>query len=213
MALFQKQPSYNESRPIYSVGLNKTLIIVGLGNIGSEYDKTRHNIGFAAVDALVKAKDELSEWQDKKNFKAHFSIGQFGDTRIIVIKPTTLMNLSGEAVEALANFYKISASQILVVHDELDINFGQIRTRVGGSSAGHNGVQSVIEHIGDKFSRLRIGIGPKTPESIDSVDFVLAKFNKDQTDKIEDLKKETTAMMIEYIYSGTINQETRSFLI
>ncbi len=213
MALFQRKPSFNESKPIFSIGLNKTLIIVGLGNIGKEFDGTRHNIGFEAVDALVESREELSGWHDKKNFKSHFIMGQFADTRVIVIKPTTLMNLSGEAVESVCNFYKIAPSSVLVVHDELDINFGQIRTKTGGSSAGHNGVSSVMDHIGENFSRLRIGISPKIPEKIDSADFVLAKFKKNETDKIEELKKETTAIMIEFIFSGKINQETRSFLI
>ena len=213
MALFQRKPSFSESNPIFSMGLNKTAIIVGLGNIGKEYDKTRHNIGFEAVDAFVASREELTEWQDKKNFKAHFCLGQFGDTRVIVVKPTTLMNLSGEAVEAVANFYKIAPKQILVIHDELDIKFGQIRTKLGGTSAGHNGVQSVIDHIGEDFNRLRIGIGPKSPAQIDSADFVLAKFKKSELAQIEDMKKETTAIIMEFIYSGAINTETRTFLI
>lgn len=213
MGLFQRQPSFNESKPIFSIGLNKTLVIVGLGNIGKEYDKTRHNIGFEVVDALVETREEFGGWQDKKDFKAHFTSGQFSDTRIVVVKPTTLMNLSGEAVAAVANFYKLPSSQIMVVADELDIKFGQIRTQVGGSSAGHNGVQSVIDRVGDNFARLRIGIGPKTPAQIDSSDFVLAKFNKSELEKMDDLRKEAVAVLIEFIFSGQTNKETRSFLI
>lgn len=213
MGLFQKQPSYTDVQQLFSMGQNKTLMIVGLGNIGKEYEGTRHNIGFEAVDALAKTKEELSEWQDKKNFKAYFGIGQFGDTRVIVVKPTTLMNLSGQAVDAVANFYKIAPSQTLVIHDELDINFGQIRTRAGGSSAGHNGVQSIIDTIGDNFNRIRIGVGPKVPEKIDAADFVLGKFSSLESKHLDDLNKEVVSIMIEYIYSGEINQETRSFLV
>jgi PTH1 family peptidyl-tRNA hydrolase len=213
MALFQRRPSFNEETPLFSMGLSKTVLIAGLGNVGDKYINTRHNIGFEVVDALVAAREELGDWQDKKNFKAHVSIGQFADTRVVVIKPTTLMNLSGGAVEAAANFYKIAPSSTLVVHDELDINFGQIRTRTAGSSAGHNGVADIITKIGEGFSRLRIGIGPKHPGQIDSADFVLGKFSKDEMSKIPDLKKETTAILIEYIFSGQINQETRTFLI
>jgi PTH1 family peptidyl-tRNA hydrolase len=213
MALFQKQPIVSDTQTLFSVGLNKNVLIIGLGNIGKEYDQTRHNIGFEAVDALVSARDELSNWQDKKNFKAHFSIGQFADTRVIVIKPTTLMNLSGEAVEAVAHFYKISPIQMLVVHDELDLNFGQIRTSIDGSSAGHNGIQSIIDHIGENFNRLRIGIGPKTPAKIDSADFVLGNFKKVELEVLGDLKKEVAAIMIEFIFNGEINKETRSFLV
>lgn len=213
MALFQRRPSFNEETPIFSMGLSKTILIIGLGNVGTKYDKTRHNIGFEAVDALVSTREELGDWQEKKNLKSHICIGQFADTRVVVVKPTTLMNLSGNAVEAVANFYKVAPSSTLVVHDELDINFGQIRTRSGGSSAGHNGVSSIIDKIGENFARLRIGIGPKTPEQIDSADFVLAKFSKAELAKIPELKKETTAILIEYIFSGQINQETRTFLI
>jgi len=213
MALFQKQPTSTDKQALFSIGLTKTVLIVGLGNIGSEYYKTRHNIGFEVIDALVSSRMELSDWQDKKNFKAHFSLGQFGETRAIVIKPTTLMNLSGDAVQAVSNFYKIAPSQVLVVHDELDIEFGQIRTRVGGASAGHNGVQSIIDQIGENFSRVRIGIGPKKPAKMDSADFVLAKFSKSQQELIGDLKKEVVSLLMEYMYSTQINNETRSFLI
>ena len=213
MALFQKQPSFNDSQTLYSIGLNRTLLIVGLGNIGKEFNDTRHNIGFEAVDALVKSRDEFNGWQDKKNLKSHLSLGQFADTRIIVIKPTTLMNLSGDAVEAVANFYKVSPSQMLIVHDELDVNFGQIRSRHGGGSAGHNGIKSIIDKLGDNFSRIRIGIGPKSPEQMDSADFVLAKFKKSEIDKLNELKKEVVAIMIEFIFSSEVNQETRTFLI
>ncbi|HUC78791.1 MAG TPA: aminoacyl-tRNA hydrolase [Candidatus Saccharimonadales bacterium] len=213
MALFQKQPSSTEKASLFSIGLTKTFLIVGLGNIGKEYDQTRHNIGFEVVDALVKSRSELADWQDKKNFKAHFSLGQFAETRIIVIKPTTLMNLSGSAVEAVANFYKIAPSNILVIHDELDINFGQIRTRIGGTSAGHNGVQSIIDKLGEDFARIRIGIGPKKPEKMDSSDFVLAKFKKAELEMIGDLKNESVSILTEFISNGELNQETRTFLI
>jgi PTH1 family peptidyl-tRNA hydrolase len=213
MGLFQRQQPITEKASLFSIGLNKSLLIVGLGNIGKEYDDTKHNVGFKIVDNLVSSREELGKWQDKKNLKSHFTMGQFGDTRIIVIKPTTLMNLSGEAVQAVSNFYKIAPSQILVVHDELDIKFGQIRTGIEGSSAGHNGVQSIIEQIGANFNRLRIGIGPKKPAQIDSADFVLSKFNKDQMGNMDELVKEATSMIIEFIFSGEINKETRTFLV
>lgn len=122
------------------------------------------------------------------------------------------MNLSGEAVEAVSHFYKIPLEQIIVVHDELDIDFGQIRLRRGGSSAGHNGIKSVTKYIGETYGRVRIGVGPKTPEQIDSADFVLGKFNKEQAEHIPKLKKEVNAILSELAYGSPLTPETRTFL-
>ena len=124
------------------------------------------------------------------------------------------MNLSGEAVQAVANFYKIAGDKVTVIHDELDIPFGQIRTRMGGSAAGHNGIKSVTQHLGENYGRVRIGIGPKDPPQIDSADFVLARFSKDQEAEMPNLIKEATAILSEYIYGGNeLMAETRSFLL
>src|SRR5206468_6918337 len=108
------------------------------------------------------------DWIDKKSLKCLMSGGRLGETRVIAMKPATFMNLSGEAVQAVANFYKINPNNIVVIHDELDIDFGQIRLRVGGASAGHNGIKSVTQHIGEAYGRIRIGIGPKKPARIRS---------------------------------------------
>lgn len=212
MAFFQKKPQLGESHSYYTLGLNKTVLIVGLGNIGKEYDGTRHNVGFAAVDRFVKDSD-FPGWIDKKDLKCHFTSHQLGDTKVIVIKPTTLMNLSGEAVQAVIHFYKINPESVIVVHDELDVPFGQIRTRVGGSSAGHNGIKSVTQHIGEQYGRVRIGIGPKLHEKQDSADFVLAQFSKEQAEQMTNLTKEATAILSEYAYSGSLPHETRRFIV
>lgn len=211
MALFQKRPQ-TTSPPIYSLGLNRTIIIAGLGNPGREYDGTRHNIGFACVDALAD-KQEFDPWIEKKDLKCLYTSKLLGNTRTILIKPTTFMNLSGDAVLAVANFYKVGAQQVLAIHDELDIPFGQIRTRMGGSSAGHNGIKSLTERIGESYGRIRIGIGPKEPEQIDSADFVLAKFNPAQEVELPALTKEVLAILTEYIYGANLASETRSFLV
>lgn len=213
MALFQNRPQASDSHNYFTVGLNKTVLLVGLGNLGSEYDLTRHNIGFEVLDAFVAKQSEMQGWVNKKDMKCHLSQGQFGDTRVYVIKPTTYMNLSGEAVQAVVNFYKIAPDFITVIHDELDINFGQIRLRVGGGSAGHNGVKSVTQHISEQYGRVRIGIGPKTPEQMDSADFVLQKFSTDEQSELPNLVKECSAILTEYIYSGqALTTETRSFI-
>jgi PTH1 family peptidyl-tRNA hydrolase len=212
MSLFTNRPQSSDPVNYVTLGLNKTLLIVGLGNIGKEYDNTRHNIGFAVVDEFVR-KNDLGGWTEKKDLKCHLASGQLGETRVMVVKPATLMNLSGEAVLAVAQFYKIPPQSIVVVQDELDIDFGQIRTRIGGSSAGHNGIKSVSKLLGDEnYGRIRIGIGPKHPVQMDSADFVLQKFSDKEQKETPALLKEATAILSEYIYGGQLATETRSFL-
>jgi PTH1 family peptidyl-tRNA hydrolase len=213
MALFQRRPQTTNPLSYTTVGLNKNLLIVGLGNPGKEYDGTRHNIGFACLDAFVDKSPDMGPWIDKKDLKCHMATGQMGETRVIAIKPTTFMNLSGEAVQAVSHFYKIHPDQTIVVHDELDIDFGQIRIRKGGSAAGHNGIKSVSQHISEDYGRVRIGIGPKTPEQIDSADFVLKKFSKEEQSHMSELTREVNAILSELIYGAQLLPETRSFLI
>lgn len=187
-------------------------MIVGLGNPGKQYDGTRHNIGFACVEALIKTAD-FSPWIEKKDFKCLQSDAMLGDTKVIVVKPTTFMNLSGDAVQAVANFYKIPANKIVVVHDELDIPFGQIRVRTGGSSAGHNGLKSIIQHIGEEFGRVRIGIGPKDPPQIDGADFVLGRFSTEEKGHMPELLREVNAILSECAFGTELFNDTRNFII
>lgn len=212
MALFQKRPQIGDSIQLYTLGQNKTVLIVGLGNIGKEYENTRHNVGFAAVDRFA-ADHDFSPWIEKKDLKCQLANAQLGETKVIVIKPTTFMNLSGEAVQAVVNFYKIDPASVVVVHDELDIPFGQIRTRVGGGAAGHNGIKSVTQHIGEQYGRVRIGIGPKLHERQDSADFVLARFSQEQEAQMKNLTREASAILSEYAYGGQLTAETRSFIV
>ncbi|HMH31213.1 MAG TPA: aminoacyl-tRNA hydrolase [Methylomirabilota bacterium] len=193
--------------------MNKTVLLVGLGNPGAEYDLTRHNVGFLCLDAFVDKTDSMEAWQAKKSLKVLMSTGKVGDTRVIAIKPTTFMNLSGEAVQAVANFYKIHPDSTAVIHDELDIDFGQIRMRKGGSSAGHNGIKSVTQHIGENYGRIRIGVGPKMPARIKSEDFVLQKFSKEQQEQLPNLIQEMNAILSEYLYGVELPHETRNFLV
>jgi len=213
MGLFQNRPQTGETVHYYTLGQNKTTLVVGLGNLGPEYDHTRHNIGFACLDAFAKAND-FDRWLAKKDLKCHLTSATLGETRVILIKPTTFMNLSGEAVQAVMQFYKIDPHKVIIVHDELDIPFGQIRLRVGGGSAGHNGLKSIIQHVGGDFARVRIGIGPKEPEHIDTADFVLQKFPQAQQKHHHELTREVNAILSEYIYGdGQLPTETRNFLI
>lgn len=212
MALFQKKPLAGTAAPLYTLGLSKTILLVGLGNPGKDYAGTRHNIGFRCIDAFINA-NGFSPWITKKDLKCQISQGSLGSARVIAIKPATFMNLSGEAVQAVQQFYKVPGEQIVVVHDELDIPFGQIRTRIGGGSAGHNGIKSLLAHIDDQFGRVRIGIHNKLANTMDSADFVLQKFTKIEEDQIASLTKEVNSILSEYIFGDRLPAETRTFLI
>ena len=197
MGLFdRKRTNYHESQPLYTIGNSQTLLVVGLGNIGKEHALNRHNAGFMALDRYKQTHD-FSEWIEKRDLKCYIATGNIGSTRVLLVKPTTMMNLSGEAVQAVQNFYKITDIETLVVYDELDVDFGTIRSRTGGGSAGHNGLKSLLLHAGTDFGRIRIGIGPKEPKQIDSADFVLQNFSEPQHEKLPKILKEVCALIDE----------------
>lgn len=209
MGLFVRKQHSTSEVPAYSIGLSKTVLIVGLGNPGKDYDKTRHNIGFMCLDYFAEQND-FPAWTTKKDLKATIAIHNLGESRIILCKPTTFMNNSGQAVRAVQDFYKIDPSSTVVVHDEIDIPFGQIRSRQGGGSAGHNGVKSVIEHGSDNSGRIRIGIRNDIADKADSADFVLGKFTQDEQAKLGTISKEVTSMLTEYIFGNSLATETRT---
>jgi len=211
MALFQRRPDIGHNITFTTYGMNKTLLIVGLGNIGDEYVGTRHNVGFMCVDEFA-SKNDFGPWVNKTDMKCLLTQATIGETRVILCKPTTFMNLSGEAVQVVAHFYKIELQHVIAVHDELDIDFGQVRMRSGGSSAGHNGVKSLTKHLTEGYGRIRVGIGPKTPDQIDSADFVLQKFNSKEVENLPKLKKEVAAILSELAYGSPLSPETRTFL-
>jgi PTH1 family peptidyl-tRNA hydrolase len=211
MGLFQRRENTGDSKVLYTLGLNKTVLVVGLGNMGAEYQKTRHNAGFMAVEAFAMA-HSFGDWTNKKDLKCIVASGNIGDTRVILCKPTTMMNLSGESVQAIMQFYKLSLGDIVAVYDELEVDFGRIRCRVGGGSAGHNGVKSLIKHLGEDFGRVRVGIGPKSPPQIDSADFVLQNFTDEEQKQLELMKREVTAVLTEYVSTGELPHDTRSFI-
>ncbi|MER2607201.1 MAG: aminoacyl-tRNA hydrolase, partial [Siculibacillus sp.] len=132
------------------------LLFVGLGNPGAEYARNRHNIGFMAVDALVRRRS-FSPWRAK--FHGEICEGTIGDEKIVALKPQTYMNDSGRAVVACMSFYKIEPKDVVVFHDELDLPPAKIRVKIGGGHAGHNGLRSIQAHIGPDFRRVRLGIG------------------------------------------------------
>ena len=154
-------------------------IIIGLGNPGKKYLGTRHNVGFEFLDKLKKELD-FPEFEFNKKFNAEISTKK----ETALVKPQTFMNLSGEAVRSILDFYKLSPEDILVIHDDKDIALGEYRLADDSSSAGHNGVQNIIENLGtQKFKRIRIGVGIET--NLPSDVFVLQKFSEEELEKVE----------------------------
>lgn len=159
------------------------ILIVGLGNPGRAHAFNRHNVGFMAVDKLaLRAGIELRRVQSK----AIVGSGRLADRPVILAKPQTFMNLSGEAVGALAGYYRIPPAAILVVYDELDIPFGVIRLREKGGAGGHNGMRSLIQHLGNDFPRLRLGIG-RPPGRMDAAAYVLQDFGRDELPLVSEM--------------------------
>jgi|TARA_B110000967_G_C18850863_1_gene544540 PTH1 family peptidyl-tRNA hydrolase len=188
------------------------LLFVGLGNPTPNSENNRHNIGFKMIDAINK-KFGLSK--QKPKFKGLLTTGNINDKKVYAIKPLTFMNNSGICIRELIEYFKMSAEDVIVFHDDLDIDFGKIKTKFGGSSAGHNGIESIDKFIGKEYSRVRIGIGkPKIPKAKDAVaDHVLKDF--DDEEKIE-LEKITTnivnslSILIDKkldLFSSTINNK------
>ncbi len=213
MAWLQRRPQVSLPVNYFTVGQNTNIIIVGLGNPEPKYRLTRHNIGFECIDHFVESYEEMSGWVGKIDLKCLVSSGRIGDSQVIAIKPTTYMNLSGEAVSLVINYYKAVTEHVVVIHDDLDVEFGNIRTRYGGGSAGHNGVKSISSKIGEEYGRMRIGIGPKKPAQIDSADFVLQKFSEDERKQMDNLKRESSAILSEFIYAKSLMSDTRTFIV
>lgn len=170
---------------------SKIIAIIGLGNIGQEYENSRHNAGFLAVDSLQQAWN-FPAWKEEKKFKALMSEGKYKDFQIMLIKPTTYMNLSGEAVSAVTSFYKITPENTWILYDDLDLPLGKIRLRTDGSAGTHNGMKSVLQHLPiTTFPRIRIGIESRgiqpfnLPEQMDTSDFVLVKFTAKEQPEIQ----------------------------
>jgi PTH1 family peptidyl-tRNA hydrolase len=161
------------------------ILIVGLGNIGKEYEKTRHNFGFLAVDQLAK-KQGFSAWKKEPKFFGEIATGQIRTDKVILIKPSTYMNVSGKSVQAVAHFYKITAKNIWIWHDDVDLPFGTIRIKQKGQSGGHNGLKSIISSVGtEEFSRLKFGIKNDLLEKMPTEKFVLGNFSIEELSQLE----------------------------
>lgn len=175
------------------------IVIAGLGNPGARYENTRHNLGFWVVDRLAQ-RHGLSVTKSK--FNALFGQGRVAGQAVILVKPQTFMNLSGEAIQPLAAFYHVPPAQVLVVCDEFALLFGQLRIKPRGSDGGHNGLKSVIARLGTQdFPRLRIGIGP-VPPMFDPADFVLSNFAKADQDGVRDMVDRAADAVESFVKDG-----------
>ena len=175
--LFKKIEKKEDTSPV-------SFIIAGLGNPGREYECTRHNVGFLAVDHIAAA---YGARIDRAKFHALVGEGRIGDKRVLFMKPETYMNNSGVAISEAASFYKIPAENIIVLHDEISFEPGIIRIRRKGSAGGHNGLKSIIAHLASEdFPRVKIGVGKKPTPEYDLADWVLGKLTKDGSDAIEE---------------------------
>jgi len=163
------------------------MLLVGLGNPGSKYDGNRHNVGFEIINAIAEANSAGS-------FKKMMSLVEVSSffmekTKIIVAKPQTFMNLSGQAVRFLMDFYKISSENIYVFHDDIDLDFGRVKIKKGGGTGGHNGLKSIDSLLGKDYWRVRIGVGRPREKSMVS-SYVLSDFTKDEKDILQDISRE-----------------------
>ena len=185
------------------------LLFVGLGNPTPDSENNRHNVGFKIIDSINK-KFGLSK--QKPKFKGLLTTGHIANKKIYAIKPLTFMNNSGICIRELIEYFKIEVEDIIVFHDDLDVEFGKIKAKFGGSSAGHNGIASIDKFIGKDYSRVRIGIG-KPKNNIEIADFVLQNFDEDEAISIEKISKDITdsiSILVEKkldLFSSTVNNK------
>ena len=185
------------------------LLFVGLGNPTPDSENNRHNVGFKIIDTINK---KFSLSKQKPKFKGLLTTGNIGDEKVYAIKPLTFMNNSGICIRELIEYFKIDAQDVIVFHDDLDVEIGKIKAKFGGSSAGHNGIASIDKFIGKDYSRVRIGIG-KPKEKMDVSDYVLQNFDEDESlgiEKISNHITESISILVEKkldLFSSTVNNK------
>lgn len=170
-------------------------LIVGLGNPGKEYENTRHNIGFIFIDSFAEKNKIVI---DKEKFNGLYAQTTINDQKVILLKPLSYMNLSGEVVRKYVDYFKIDIDDILIINDDLDMEFGKIRLRPDGSSGGHNGLKNISQNLNtEKFKRLKIGISNN--KEIDTKDYVLGKFSKEEKKYLDDIKDTVCNLLSDYL--------------
>jgi PTH1 family peptidyl-tRNA hydrolase len=199
--LFKKIEKTADTTPV-------SFIIAGLGNPGAQYDKTRHNVGFVAIDYIA---EKLGVRIDRAKFHALVAEAKIGNTRVLLMKPETYMNNSGVAIGEAAAFYKISPDHVIVLHDEISFEPGIIRIRRKGSAGGHNGLKSIIAHLAsEEFPRVKIGVGKKPSPEYDLADWVLGKMPKDASDATE-ARNEDILRAVRFIVDGKIDEAMQRY--
>lgn len=186
-------------------------LIVGLGNPGKKYEATRHNAGFMVLDNLIaNSQQPIAPFRLAHQFESEKTqTGGLGEGQIIFAKPHTFMNNSGEAVKKILSYYKIGTDDLLVICDDIDLDFGTIRVRSEGSSGGHKGLESIITRIGDsRFIRIRIGIGSNHEKNIPSEDYVLQKFTLEEKLIIDKAIDKAVKIVLNWIETNTLKEET-----
>ena len=174
-------------------------IIVGLGNPSKQYEGTRHNAGFMTLDVLA---DRYNIDISEKKHKALCGKGVIEGNKVVLLKPQTFMNLSGESVSAAADFYKVAPEEIIVIYDDISLEPGQLRVRKKGSAGGHNGMKNIIAHLGTQdFPRIRVGVGEK-PAGMDLADYVLGRFSKGERELLEEAFKEGAQAAVAILCDG-----------
>ena len=185
------------------------LLFVGLGNPTPDSENNRHNVGFKIIDNINK---EFSLSKQKPKFKGLLTTGSINNKKVYAIKPLTFMNNSGICIRELIEYFKINAEDVIVFHDDLDVEFGKIKAKFGGSNAGHNGIASIDKFIGQDYSRVRIGIG-KPKNNIEVADYVLQNFDEDESISIEKISKnivDSISILVEKkldLFSSTVNNK------
>lgn len=173
-------------------------LIVGLGNPGNEYENTRHNIGFKVIDNIAS---EYNIDINRQKFKGMCGEGFIENTKVILLKPTTYMNLSGESIREVVDFYKLSNKEVIVIYDDISLNVGRLRIRDKGSAGGHNGIKSIIAHLGtDVFPRIKVGVGQP---NVDLVKYVLGNFTKEEMEVLSESIDASTKAVMEMIKNDT----------
>jgi len=185
-----------------------THLVVGLGNIGDKYEKTRHNAGFLALDALAAS---VGATVNRAKFHALVGEAEIAGVGVLLMKPTTFMNNSGVAISEAAAFYKIPPENIIILHDEISFDVGVMRIRRKGSAGGHNGLKSIIQHLGsEEFPRIKIGVGKKPSPEYDLVDFVLGKFSEDDLKVLREQHAGVIAS-VELMLGGKIDEAMNKY--
>jgi PTH1 family peptidyl-tRNA hydrolase len=182
-------------------------IIVGLGNPGTKYALTRHNVGFMAVDLLLQSVGRPRESIDHKALVAKF---KWDDESILVVKPQNFMNRSGESVQPLMNFYKIPPANLIVVHDEVDLPFGTMKIQQNRGPGGHNGIKDISLQLGtNEYTRVRLGIGRPTHPGQEIADFVLGQFTKEEFNQLTDFLNKACDAIESLVFEGTAKTATK----